>query len=211
VGINANELNVYVNKIRFNTRSLTNCIVFSSSLSGIKYTYNLNSSSEIIVPYDLNMSIITVKEIHIVQEEEREVNCPYTLKFIGNTSNLAKSNKPIIIPYGFDLSYLSKTEEINAEGEGQYSKEYFDSLVITNSLPKHNKTNKQIIIPYGLRTSIGDNGIIFHKPGDGITDNTSPHQLEISFGVKFDYDENKFIIRKPGNPTQCVKIAWRPV
>jgi hypothetical protein len=71
-------------------------------------------------------------------------------------------------------------------------------------------SNNEIMIPYGLRTSIGDNGIIFHKPGDGITNNTSPHQLEIPFGMKFDYDDTYFIIRKPGDPTQCIEIVWRP-
>jgi hypothetical protein len=69
-------------------------------------------------------------------------------------------------------------------------------------------SNNEIMISSGLRTSIGNNGIIFHKPGDKITNNTSPHQLEIPFGMKFDYDDTNFIIRKPGNPIQCIKIAW---
>jgi hypothetical protein len=103
VKINANELNIYAN--------LTNCAVFSSSPSGIKYTYNLNSSWEINIPYQLNMSI-------------------------------------------------------------------------------------------------GDNGIIFHKHGDEITNDTSPNQLEIPFGMKFDYDENNLIIRQPGSSTKGVRIPW---
>jgi hypothetical protein len=80
--------------------------------------------------------------------------------------------------------------------------------VITNSPPKDNKINKEIIIPYGLRTSISDNEIIFHKPGDEITKDTSPHQLEFPFDMKLDYDENYVIIRKPGDPTKGVKIPW---
>jgi hypothetical protein len=86
---------------------------------------------------------------------------------------------------------------------------YYKSLSITNASPEFD-SEKEIIIPYGLRTFIGDNKIIFHKPGDAITNNTSPHQLEFPFGMKFDYDENNFIIRKPGDPTQCVKIPWEP-
>jgi hypothetical protein len=95
------------------------------------------------------------------------------------------------------------------EDEVEVKKRYEKSLLFTNALPETD-SEKEIIIPYWLRTSIGDNGIIFHKPGDEITDNTSPHQLEIPFGMKFDYDENNFIIRKPGDPTQCVKIPWGP-
>jgi hypothetical protein len=113
VKINADELNIYINKIKFYIGSLSNWTVFSSSLSGIKYSYNSNPSSE-------------------------------------------------------------------------------------------------IIIPYGLRTSIDNNGIIFHKPGDEITNGTSPNQLEIPFDMKLDYDDTNFIIRKPGDPTQCIKIAWGP-
>jgi hypothetical protein len=63
--------------------------------------------------------------------------------------------------------------------------------VITDFLPKSDKTNEQIIIPYELRTFIGDNGIIFHKSGDKITDNTSSHQLEFPF--TFNVDWNTFL------------------
>jgi hypothetical protein len=98
VKINTNEFNIYVNKIKFYTRSLTNCAVFSCSPSEIKYTYGLNSSLKINIPYQLDMSIITVKEIHIVKDEEREVDCPYALKITSNRLNLAKSNKPISLP-----------------------------------------------------------------------------------------------------------------
>jgi hypothetical protein len=69
-------------------------------------------------------------------------------------------------------------------------------------------SNNEIIIPYGLRTSISDNGIIFHKLEDGITNNTLLNQLENTFGMKFDYDDTYFIIRKPSDPTQCIKVAW---
>jgi hypothetical protein len=86
-------------------------------------------------------------------------------------------------------------------------KYYNKSLLITNASPEFD-FEKEIIILYGFRTFIGDNGIIFHKHGDVITNNTSPHQLEFPFGIKFDYDENNFIIRKTGDPTKGVKIQW---
>jgi hypothetical protein len=74
---------------------------------------------------------------------------------------------------------------INDDGD-EVDKEYNDTLVITNGNTKRNNSNNEIIIPYGLKTSIGYNGIIFHKHGDAITDNTSPHQVEFPFGMKFD-------------------------
>jgi hypothetical protein len=48
VVINADELNIYVKKIRFYIESLSNYTVFSTSLSGIKYSYKGNSAYEII-------------------------------------------------------------------------------------------------------------------------------------------------------------------
>jgi hypothetical protein len=83
-----------------------------------------------------------------------------------------------------------------------------NSLIITSFNTKLDNLNNEIIIPYGLRTSIGDNWIIFHKHGDAISNNFSPHQVEFPFTLKFNYDENNLIIRKPGDPTKGVKIPW---
>jgi hypothetical protein len=104
------------------------------------------------------------------------------------------------------LTIIRETKFV-VEIEVEVGKTYEKSLLYTNVLPETD-SEKEIIIPYELRTSIGDNGIIFHKPGDEITNNTSPHQLKIPFGMKFDYDENNFIIKKPGDPTKGVKIQW---
>jgi hypothetical protein len=104
------------------------------------------------------------------------------------------------------LTIIRETKFV-VENEVEVTKTYEKSLLFTNVLPETDSEN-EIIIPYGLRTSIGNNGIIFHKPGDEITNDTSPHQLEIPFGMKFDYDENNLIIKKPGDPTKGVRIPW---
>jgi hypothetical protein len=93
--------------------------------------------------------------------------------------------KDIKIPYGMEFEATD------------------DYLVITTTC-----LLKQAKNPYKLRTSIGNNDIIFHKPGDEIINDTSPHQLKFPFGMKLDYDENNLIIKKPGDPTKGVKIQW---
>jgi hypothetical protein len=39
------------------------------------------------------------------------------------------------------------------------------------------------ILSKGLRTSVTDNEVVFHKPGDTITDNSSPNQVKVPFGT----------------------------
>jgi hypothetical protein len=130
-----------------------------------------------------------------------------SIQFVNTTkSNKYYKDKPISLPYRLNLSY--KTTLISEpEQPTDVLKYYYKSLLITNTSSEF-ESEKEIIIPYGRRTSIGDNGIIFHKHGDEITDNPSPHQLEFPFGMKFDYDENNFIIKKSKNPTEGVKIPW---
>jgi hypothetical protein len=41
--------------------------------------------------------------------------------------------------------------------------------------------NKNIVLGIGLRTSITDNQVVFHKPGDTITANSSQNQLKLLF------------------------------
>jgi hypothetical protein len=43
--------------------------------------------------------------------------------------------------------------------------------------------NKNIVLAKGLRTSVTDNEVVFHKPGDTITDNSSPNQVKLPFGM----------------------------
>jgi hypothetical protein len=59
-------------------------------------------------------------------------------------------------------------------------------------------------IPYGFRTSVGD-VIIFHKPEDVITNNTSPNQLEFPFGLKFQNDSTNFKI----SSSSCSLISFK--
>jgi hypothetical protein len=40
-----------------------------------------------------------------------------------------------------------------------------------------------IVLSKGLRTSVSSDKIVFHKPGDTITDNSSPNQLKLPFGT----------------------------
>jgi hypothetical protein len=40
-----------------------------------------------------------------------------------------------------------------------------------------------IVLSNGLRTSVTDNEVVFHKPGDTITDNCSPNQVKLPFGM----------------------------
>jgi hypothetical protein len=55
------------------------------------------------------------------------------------------------------------------------------SFMDHNNLSPNNTDD--IIISKGLRTSVTDNEVVFHKPGDTITDNTSPNQVKLPFGM----------------------------
>jgi hypothetical protein len=45
------------------------------------------------------------------------------------------------------------------------------------------KNTTDIILAKGLRTSVTNNEVVFHKPGDTITDSSSPNQLKLPFGT----------------------------
>jgi hypothetical protein len=48
---------------------------------------------------------------------------------------------------------------------------------------KHYYSNDDIVLSRGLRTSVTDNEVVFHKPGDTITDNSSTNQVKLPFGM----------------------------
>jgi hypothetical protein len=129
----------------------------------------------------------------------------FGVQFEDNNNKLYM-DKSISLLYGLNLSY--KTTSISdPQNITEILKYYNKSLLITNASTEFD-SEKEIIIPYGLGTSIGDNGIIFHKPGDEIINDTSPHQLKFPFGMRFEDDGNNLIIRQQGSSTKGVKIPW---
>jgi hypothetical protein len=46
-----------------------------------------------------------------------------------------------------------------------------------------NYPNENIVLARGLRTSVTNNEVVFHKPGDTITDNNSPNYVKLPFGM----------------------------
>jgi hypothetical protein len=136
-----------------------------------------------------------------------QLQCAETEVIFFN-NKITPLDRYVILPYGLRMSLTRQKETYNNIDGDEEENEYTDALVMTNYNAKQNNSNNEIIIPYGLRTSIGDNEIVFHKHGDVITNNTSPNQLEFPFGMKFDYDENNFIIKKRGDLTKGVKIPW---
>jgi hypothetical protein len=51
------------------------------------------------------------------------------------------------------------------------------------SFENDNYPNQNIVLSKGLRTSITENEVIFHKPGDTITDKSSPNQVKLPFNT----------------------------
>jgi hypothetical protein len=51
------------------------------------------------------------------------------------------------------------------------------------SFEDDNSPKKNIVLARGLRISVTDNEVVFHKPGDTITDNSSPNQVKLPFGL----------------------------
>jgi hypothetical protein len=218
VNINADELYIRANKIKFYTQSLTNCAVFSSP-SVIKYNYGLNTSWEINIPYQLNMSIVKVKEIQMFGDEEREVDCPYSLKITNNILNLAQSNKQINIPYGMNMGLSSTEFSVYDDDEtknitfpkglrmvidGNNLRVWKPGTVINSNL------NDYIQINYGFRALAGTSFLVFHKPGDTIdSGNASPNQIKMPFDLSFKSDDTHLTILKPGDSTKGVKLAWQ--
>jgi hypothetical protein len=153
----------------------------SGKTTSLRYGSTMSyTDTDLELSKNWDSKVIISHGINILTQNE---NKPLTV-----TSTKYGKGRDIIIPYGMQFEATDDCLVINARN--------------TSDILKQTK------IPYKLRISIGNNGIIFHKPGDDITNDTSSHQLEIQFGMKFDYDENNFIIKKPGDPTKGVKIQW---
>jgi hypothetical protein len=215
VNVGGKNLNLYAQNyisIRHAISRDTYC-QFRCGINNLHFTNQSDNRKTVTIPYGFNTSIHT-----LIQDDntaEKYVNV-FEYFEIPMTDDVSKS---IIIPYGLNIGLNDTQFTIYNVNENKNIIIQKDLRMVTEDINLHvwrpgtaieSNSNNEIIISYGPRTSIGNNGIKFHKPGDGITDNTSPHQLEFPFDMKLDFDENNFIIRKPGDPTKGVKIPWRP-
>jgi hypothetical protein len=217
VKINANELNIYINKIKFYIGSLSNFVLFSTSLSGIKYTYNSNPSWEINIPYNLNCFIETKLEYD--SETQSNVNVPdyFNISTLNPIANALP--KEIIIPYGLNMG-LSSTEfsvydddetknitfpkGLRMVTDGNYLRAWKPGTVVGADL------KDQIQINYGFRVHAVNPCLLFHKPGDTIDTNlNSPNEIQMPWGFGFTSDDTYLTIYKPGDPTKGIKLAWQ--
>jgi hypothetical protein len=117
----------------------------------------------------------------------------YTNQHTSNLFNINKGVNEIYIGF-FENNYSSTTViggeltiknsggiRLIANGNETKLKPYSNYLSIQSSYNSDYTTD--IILARGLRTSVTDNEVVFHKPGDAITDNSSPNQVKLRFGM----------------------------
>jgi hypothetical protein len=103
-----------------------------------------------------------------------------------------KSYRGAISEFGVIVRAYTDIDRINLFNINKYNNQIYigcnKSLVTSGTrirgnlyFEKDNFPKENIILAKGLRTSVSDNEVVFHKPGDTITDNSSPNQVKLPF------------------------------